>query len=424
MIVLEFEGDSNVQELTNYSWQTDISFVLTAGLSLLTCGLVQLFCDRLRHHTWRKLLEPLVVSFSDQQIIRGLSLSIATLYSSSACTLDAYRYNILCYLLLMTIVSHLSSILVLRSYVKGQVFLSCIRFGLVFAQIFFVGILFSSRVTDDFPTGIPNAKEVNTTALVLPAVCFEQPSSKPYTGLEDIPKSHAKDSASFTPYIILAIFYTINIIITSAHAFTYLFNKERAWQLRREDEIARRWTWFWWLGILRGLILLGAWVIWIWAVIKMYQLKGWMTNSGWMSNQNLQDDNQWTFGQLISIILLGAAPLTVLNAWSGMSFALTIHRTWSINVYYIGFELEREKKRGREDGEMNERILGSVGSPRTPRSKAAFGSQTIFGSRSTFEPSRTSNYSNPPEYYQIEAQPFMEGREQRRNDSTSWGRVE
>jgi hypothetical protein len=225
----------------------------------------------------------------------------------------------------MTIVSHLSSILVLRSYAKGQVFLSCIRFGLVFAQIFFVGILFSSRVIDGFPTGISNSREANTTALVLPAVCFEQPGSKPYTGLEDIPKSHAKDSATFTPYIILAIFYTINIIITSAHAFTYLFKKERAWDLRQEEGRAPKWSWFWWLGILRGLILLSAWIIWIWAVIKMYQLKAWMTNSGWMSNQNLQDDNQWTFGQLISIILLGAAPLTVLNAWSGTSAIITTH---------------------------------------------------------------------------------------------------
>jgi hypothetical protein len=316
-----------VQELIKCSSQTDISFVLTAGLSLLTCGLVQLVCDRLRNHTWRKLLEPLVVSFSDQQIIRGLSMSIATLYSSSACTIDAYRYNILCYLLLMTIVSHLSSILVLRSYVTGQIFLSCVRFGLVFAQIFFVGIIFSSRVTNGFPTGVPNANESNITTLVLPAVCFEQPSSKPYTGLEDIPKSHAKDSATFTPYILLAIFYAINIIITGAHVFTYLFNKERAWELRREEKIAPRGTWFWWLGIIRGLILFGAWMIWIWAVIKMYQLKGWMTASGWMSNENMQGDNEWTFGQLISILLLGAAPLTVLNAWSGSCSSFTIDPT-------------------------------------------------------------------------------------------------
>jgi hypothetical protein len=183
----------NHQVLTKYSClQTNISFVLTADLSLLTCGLVQLFCDRLRHHTWRKLLEPLVVSFGDQQILRDLSLSIANLYSSSACTVDAYRYNVLCYLLLMTIVSHLSSVLVLRSYKHGQILLSCVRFVLVFAQIFFVGIIFSSRVTHVFPTGIPTLSELQNTTMVRPAVCFEHGSSEPYTGLEDIPLRIAK----------------------------------------------------------------------------------------------------------------------------------------------------------------------------------------------------------------------------------------
>lgn len=93
-----------------------------------------------------------MVSFSDQQIVRGLAISIATLYTESSCTVDAYRYNILCYLLLMSIVSHLSSILVLRSYVNGLKTLSVVRFSMAFAQIFFAGIIFSSRVTDFFPT--------------------------------------------------------------------------------------------------------------------------------------------------------------------------------------------------------------------------------------------------------------------------------
>jgi hypothetical protein len=83
-------------------------------------------------------------------------------------------------------------------------------------------------------------------------------------------------------------------------------------------------------------------------------------------------------------------------------------------VYCIGFTLEREKKRGREDGEMDQRILGSVSSLRTPESQVAFGSLTEFGSRPTFDPNRTSNYSNPPGYYEGETQPFMEER-QRRN---------
>lgn len=318
-LLIAFFKDSKSANQVCSHLQTDISFVLTAGLSLLTAGLVQLFCDRLRYHRLRKLLEPVVVSFGDQQILRGLSLSIATLYSSSACTVDAYRYNVLCYLLMMTIVSHMSTVLVLRSYVHGQILLSCVRFVLVFAQIFFVGIIFSSRITDVFPTSIPDASEAHNTTLVLPAVCFEHGNSKPYTGLEDIPHRHNKDSAALSMYIILFVFYGINLIITFAHVFTYLFNKERTSEIRHQEQnLAQKFSWFWWLGIIRGLILLSAWIIWIWSVVKMYELKSWMTNSGWMSGVNLENDNQWTFGQLLSVLLLAAAPIVFIEAWSGM----------------------------------------------------------------------------------------------------------
>jgi len=294
---------------------TDISFVITGGFSLLTCFLVQVWCDRLRHHSYRKLLEPLVISFGDQQILRGLSLSIATLFFSSACTIDAYRYNVLAYLLMMAIVSHMSSVLVLRSYVQGQVVLSCVRFFLVLAQMIFAGYIFSSRVSDTFPTAVPS--EGHNTTMVLPAVCFEHPGSEPYSALEDIPKSHTKDSAALTMYIMLFVFYGINLIITSAHVITYLRFPEYTWQkLHKKEEKAKVGSWFWWMGTFRGLVLLAATVIYIWAVIKMYELKHWMTNSGWMVGINLQNDNQWTFAQLLSALLLAAAPMAVLGAWS------------------------------------------------------------------------------------------------------------
>src|SRR6266536_5398496 len=181
-----------------FTLQTDISFVLTAGLSLCVCSCVQVFCDRLRNHKLRQFFEPLVISFSDQQIIRGLSMSIATLYTSAACTIDAYRYDMICYLILMTIVSHLSSVLVLRSYTSGQITVAVIRFALVFAQIFFAGLVFSSRLTVSFPTRIPSDTLAMNTTLVLPAVCFELPDPKSYSGLEEIPSSAHKDVSAFS----------------------------------------------------------------------------------------------------------------------------------------------------------------------------------------------------------------------------------
>jgi magnesium-transporting ATPase (P-type) len=244
-------------------------------------------------------------------------MSIATLYTPTSCSIDAYRYNILCYLVLMSIVSHLSSVLVLRSYVHGQPFVATIRFGLVFVQVFFAGIIFSSRMTANFPTSIPHSSEQNTTTMVLPAVCFQLPRSKPYSGLEDISKPRNKDVTAFSSYIILAVFYAITVIFTIAHVFTHYYKPGSSWEVRHQEERAQRGTWFWWLGVIRGSILLGAWIIWLWCVLKLYQLRNWMDGSGWMSKQGLMEDNQWTFGQLLSVFLLGAAPLSLLNAYGG-----------------------------------------------------------------------------------------------------------
>ena len=257
-----------------------------------------------------------MVSFGDQQLLRGLSLSVATLFSSSACTIDAYRYNVLAYLLMMTIVSHMSSVLVNRSYVEGQIMLSCVRFGLVLAQMIFAGYIYSSRVTDTFPTGVPS--QGHNTTMVLPAVCFEYPDAEPYSAFADLPHSHSKDGAALTMYIMLFVFYGINLLITTAHVITYLEWPKFTWKyLHHNEERAERYSRFWWMGVCRGLLLLGANSMFVWALVRMYQLKHWMTNSGWMSPLNLQADNEWNFGQLLSVFMLAAAPMAVLEAWSG-----------------------------------------------------------------------------------------------------------
>jgi magnesium-transporting ATPase (P-type) len=261
-------------------------------------------------------------------------MSIATLYTSTACSIDAYRYNILCYLVIMSIVSHLSSVLVLRTYVNGQPIIAIIRFGLVFVQVFFAGIIFSSRVTDSFPTGISHESAAQNTTLVLPAVCFTLAESKPYSGLEDIPHSHHKDIASFSSYIILAVFYIITVIFTIAHIVTHYFKPGSSWEVRHQEERAEKGTWFWWMGLIRGTILLGAWIIWVWAVVNLYKLRGWMDASGWMSRQSLMEDNEWTFGQLLSVFLLGAAPLAVLNAWSGFQLMEEEEERQSVSGFF------------------------------------------------------------------------------------------
>jgi hypothetical protein len=265
----------------------------------------------------RRFFEPLVISFSDQQIVRGISLSVATLYTSAACTLDAYRYDIICYLLLMTIVSHLSAELARRSYTRGHKILAVIRFSLIGCQVVFAGLVFSSRLTPNFPTGIPSADQVKNTTLVLPAVCFDLANAKSYSGLEDVGKGNTKDIGGFSSYIIIAIFYFISIIFTLAHAFTTYFKPGSSKQVRDMEDRAPRGTWFWWLGVVRGVILLAAWIIWAWTVAKLYQFRGWMNSSGWLGEQAVIEEEGFTFGQLMSVLLMMGAPLSLMNAWSG-----------------------------------------------------------------------------------------------------------
>jgi hypothetical protein len=160
-------------------------------------------------------------------------VSIATLYTSGACTVDAYRYDVICYLILMTIVSHLSAVLVLRSYTSGQVALAVFRFGLVFAQVFFAGFVFSARLTSSFPTGKPPEALVRNTTLVLPAVYFMLPNPTTYFSLEQIPSHAHKDVAAFSSYIITAIFYGGYIIYTISHVLTHLFKPGAAREVRQ-----------------------------------------------------------------------------------------------------------------------------------------------------------------------------------------------
>jgi hypothetical protein len=101
---------------------------------------------------------------------------------------------------------------------------------------------------------------MNTT-LVLPAVCFQLSDPHSYSGLEEIPASSHKDVAAFSSYVIMAGFYGVSIIYTITHVLTHFFKSRASLDVRLQEERARRWTWFWWLGIIRGTILLVAWII-------------------------------------------------------------------------------------------------------------------------------------------------------------------
>jgi hypothetical protein len=77
----------------------------------------------------------------------------------------------------------------------------------------------------------------------------------------------------------------------------------------------------------------------------LYQFKDWMNKSGWMFPRTLQEENGWTFGQLLSLLLLGAAPLSLVNAWSGESLG---DASELCTDDFIGFNKKQEEDKSSE----------------------------------------------------------------------------
>jgi hypothetical protein len=66
------------------------------------------------------------------------------------------------------------------------------------------------------------------------------------------------------------------------------------------------------VGIFRGILLLVALGITIYTIVRLLALRSWMDQSGWLGEDN--EENKWTFGQLLPLIILLFAPLAILDA--------------------------------------------------------------------------------------------------------------
>lgn len=63
------------------------------------------------------LLDGLLVGLSDTQAVTGLALLVITLYNS-ICSLSAYHYDLICILVLMSLIVHFCTITIISHYFK------------------------------------------------------------------------------------------------------------------------------------------------------------------------------------------------------------------------------------------------------------------------------------------------------------------
>jgi hypothetical protein len=121
-------------------------------------------------------IEALLHTFSDQQLVAALSL-LFTLNDQS-CTISAYDFNLVCTMLLISVVVHLNGLIMISDFIfKGKT-LAFSRIASIALQLALTGIVFSARNTEIFPF------EPQSLA-IMPAACFENSNATSAAGLAD-----------------------------------------------------------------------------------------------------------------------------------------------------------------------------------------------------------------------------------------------
>ena len=246
----------------------------------------------------------MILSFSDQQIVTGLSLVIATRWYMG-CTISAYHYDIVCNLVLMSVVTHLCSITFITPYFQRSV-LGIARVFLILFTISMASVMLAKRSNTSFPTGKPNYAPTDRTRipyLISPAACFMLGSfntTSEATGTL-VKLRGSIHATGFVEYIILFLFAIASIPLAVIYS-----------RVTPERRPKIMWC-LWWS---RVPILLAAWVIAILTTYQFWPMRIWMHDSIWPANTAEYD---WTFGQFLPLLLMMLAGLAVIEAFYGKS---------------------------------------------------------------------------------------------------------
>ena len=250
----------------------------------------------------RKILEAVILSFSDQQMITGLSLVIATRWYMG-CTISAYHYDIVCNLVLMSVVTHLCAVTFITPYFQ-HLGLGLCRIVLILLTFLFAGFMFAERNNTSFPTGKPSYAPTNSTHvpnLIAPAACFVSGNINITNQAEKtfmIMKGSSHVSG-FPEYIILLVFTLLSLGVAAIYSCV------------TPEKSPRIMWWLWWF---RVPLLLAAWAIAIATTSEFWLMRIWMHDSIWPADNAEYD---WTFGQFLPLLLMMLAGLAFVEAFSG-----------------------------------------------------------------------------------------------------------
>jgi hypothetical protein len=108
-------------------------------------------------------IDTIVHRLSDAALTAGIALAFATLYES--CDLSVYHFNIVCYMILMAMITHTFTITNVPHWFRKNGWLASARLIGILLTFVFTWILYKSRDVKGFPMKA-------SSAAILPISCY------------------------------------------------------------------------------------------------------------------------------------------------------------------------------------------------------------------------------------------------------------
>jgi uncharacterized integral membrane protein len=266
-------------------------------------------------------IESLLQTLSDQQLVAGISLLVAI--NSQACNISAYHYNLVCTMLILSAITHLNTLINIPDFIfKGKTVATQRLLGIA-VQLGLSGIVLSGRNTSTFPT--------KASALAaMPAACFENMNATDSVGFGDFidfaqnatAGSNASEiwdnmQAATTSTSGLGEYITLVVFVIFAILFLIM---------EFVDAVFFPNSYLHWLSIVLSTcsVVAGAIITTI-SMTRYNELRNGMEgNDQWYAKG---DEEQWTYSQIVPILLLASGSITLVKAITGKYtprlFALT-----------------------------------------------------------------------------------------------------
>jgi len=232
--------------------------------------------------------------------------------------MSAYHYNLVCVMMLMSMITHLNTLINITRFFRKGYLIGSLRFISISATIVYNGILFQSRNTPWFPRDAGSLS-------ILPAACFENKNGSQGLGfhqyISDVTsnKTMAADrlAGGFAQYMILSSFCVFAIVMLGIYSLEPC--------LGFPPGQGRRWVS---LG-LRVLSTIITSMIVSYAVVKYNLLRRNMEVEKWYQ---VGQTDTWTVSQLLPYVLLGSSGIAVMKALDGMSYRHSLKVRQHLNL--------------------------------------------------------------------------------------------